>query len=74
MLSFLPLINSSVATELSLLILIISAIISSNTIHTLRFFQTCILQYFHKRLVYHLSIQQKLQDHDNALSLLFHFG
>ena len=37
-LSFLPLINNSVTTGLSLLLLIISAIMSSNTIIILRFF------------------------------------
>ena len=36
--SFLPLINNSVTTGLSFLLLIISAIISSKTINTLRFF------------------------------------
>ena len=37
-LSFLPLITNSVTTGLSFLLLIISAIVSSKTINTLRFF------------------------------------
>ena len=47
MLIFLPLINSSVAIEISFLLLIVSAIILLNWI----------LQYFYKHLAYRLSIQ-----------------
>ena len=57
MFNFLPLINNSVTTGLRFLLLIISAIIPSKTINTLRFFQRYILQYFYKHLAYSLNIQ-----------------
>ena len=47
MLSLLPLINSSVTTESSFLLLIISTVISSKTLNTLRFLEDYILQYFY---------------------------
>ena len=66
MFNFLPLINNSVTIGFDILLLIISAIISSKTI-VLRFllyffvffivFFNCILQYFYKDLAYHLGIQ-----------------
>ena len=55
-LSFLPLINNSVTAGLSYLLPIISAIISSKIINTLRLFRDYILQYFCKHLAYHLNI------------------
>ena len=56
-LSFLPLINNSVTTGFDLLLLIISAIISSKTISILRvFLLDCNLQYFYRHLAYHLNI------------------
>ena len=55
--NFLALINNSVATGLRFLLLIISAIISSKSVHILRFYLYCILRYFYKHLAYHLSIQ-----------------
>ena len=55
MFNFLPLINNSIATGFSFLLLIILAIISSKTINN--FYLHCILQYFYKHLAYHLSVQ-----------------
>ena len=55
-LSFLPLINNSVTIGFNLLLLIISAMISSKTINTLRFLLDCNLQYFCGHLAYHLNI------------------
>ena len=60
MLNFLPLINNSVTAGFSFMLLIISEILSSKTINTLRFFILRflrILQYFYKHLAYHSSIQ-----------------
>ena len=62
MFNFMPLINNSVTIGLSFLLLIISAIIWSNTINTfllllLLFYLDSILQYFCKHLAYHLSIK-----------------
>ena len=55
---FLPLIYSSVTTELCFLLLIISAIASSKTINALRFFVLdCTLQYFCRHFAYHFSFQ-----------------
>ena len=56
MLIFLSLINSSVTTGFSFLLLIMSTNTSSKTINNLCFFQDCILQYFHKYLAYHFNI------------------
>ena len=57
MFDYLHIINNSASTGFIFLLLIISAIISSETINTLRFFLDCILQFFNKYLAYHLSIQ-----------------
>ena len=57
MFNFLPLINNSITTEFSFLLLIISAIISSKTINILRFLPKFYSSIFYKYLVYHLSIQ-----------------
>ena len=51
----LPLVNNSVTIGFSFLLLIISAIISSKTINTLRFFLDYILQYLCKHLAYYLN-------------------
>ena len=56
-LRFQPLINNSVSIGFSLLLLIISAIISSKTINILRFFLDCTIQYFYKHVSCYLSIQ-----------------
>ena len=55
MFNFPSLINNSVTTGLSFLLLIISAIISSKTINILHFLD-CIFQYLYKHFAYNLSI------------------
>ena len=57
MLSFLPLIKSSVTIELSFLLLIKSAIISLKTINFLRFFLGLYSSIFCRHLAYHLNIK-----------------
>ena len=57
MLSFLLLINISITIGLSFLLLIISAIISSETINTLRFFLGLYFSMLCRQLTYHLNIQ-----------------
>ena len=57
MFDYLHIISNSASTGFIFLLLIISAIISSEIINTLRFFLDCILQFFSKYLAYHLSIQ-----------------
>ena len=52
MFNFLPSIDSSVTIGFSILLLIISAIMSSKTINTSRFFLDFILQYLHNPLAY----------------------
>ena len=52
-LSFLPQINNSVTIGFCLLLLIISAIISSKIINTLGFLLDCNLQCFCRHLAYH---------------------
>ena len=55
--SFLSLINNSVTIGLSFLLLIISAIISSNTINIFSFYLDCVFQYFYGYHPYHLSFE-----------------
>ena len=55
-LSLLLLINHSVTIGFNLLLLIISAIISSKTINILRFLLDCNLQFFCGNLAFHLNI------------------
>ena len=52
MFSFLPLMNNSVITGFSFLLLSISAIIPSKTIKILRPYLDCILQCFYKYYIY----------------------
>ena len=56
MFNFLPLINNSVIIEVSFLLLIISAIISSKTINTFFFYLGCNHQFFCRHLACHLNI------------------
>ena len=57
MLNFMPLVNNSVTSGFSSLLLIKSTIISSKIINILRFLPTLYSSIFYKHLVCHLNIQ-----------------
>ena len=57
MFNFLSVMNNSVTTGFSFLLLIMSAIMSSKTINILHFLFICILQYFYKHIADRLNIQ-----------------